>query len=301
MIPSTRFSTRITFPLAIFLLFLIYSHHGIFTNVERYSKTTVTSSPPSPPPLTEQENVPSFHLIGDSSMCKGGTNDGVKGVIYEGWGEFVQDYVLVPVTSHAISGRSCRMYAREGRFDKVLSVVKPNDYVLIQFGRNEKGKLVPKDNGKTVCPGADITGTCESVFQGEKTTVLTFGGYIANATEHFKQLGVNVIIAAPTPNNAYSFTSDGFFTKPSEWVGLSEGVASWENVTYIDHFRYGIEMMRRIGKNETQKLYPVKSDRTHTNRVGADMMARAFMRGLMCSDSKLVKWVNSTAFGRVGG
>ncbi|KAF3165405.1 hypothetical protein TWF788_000756 [Orbilia oligospora] len=166
--PPTRLTPRLfTIPVSFFLLFIIYSHQGIFTTLEQYSKTPILlpGSRQSPPPLTHEASTPSLHLIGDSSMCKGGTNDGVKGVKYEGWGEFMKDYFTIPVISHAISGRSCRMYSREGRFDKVLSLTNANDYVIIQFGRNEKGTLHPKDNGKTVCPGPNITETCDSNFQ----------------------------------------------------------------------------------------------------------------------------------------
>ncbi|KAK6339195.1 hypothetical protein TWF718_008617 [Orbilia javanica] len=193
------------------------------------------------------------------------------------------------------------MYSREGRFDKVLSVAAPNDYVLIQFGRNEKGTLHPKDNGKTVCPGSNITQTCASTFNGEETTVLTFGGYISNITQIFKEKGINVIIASPTTNNAYSFNTDNFFDKPSEWVGYSEGVAKYEGVEYVNHFKYGVDMMRRLGKEGTQKLYPVKKDRTHTNPLGADMMARAFVKGVMCGGSGLGRWVDSRAVEKVEG
>ncbi|KAF3082588.1 hypothetical protein TWF102_001149 [Orbilia oligospora] len=302
--PPTRLTPRLlTIPVSFFLLFIIYSHHGIFTTLEQYSKTPIllpgSRQPPSP--LTHEASTPSLHLIGDSSMCKGGTNDGVKGVKYEGWGEFMKDYFTIPVISHAISGRSCRMYSREGRFDKVLSLTNANDYVIIQFGRNEKGTLHPKDNGKTVCPGPNITETCTSNFQGNPTTVLTFGGYISNVTRIFKEKGVNVIIASPTTNNAYSFSSDRFFDKPNEWVGYSEGVARYEEVEYVDHFKYGIEMMRKLGKEGTQELFPVKSDRSHTNALGADMMARAFVRGVVCGGRGLGKWVDGKAMERVGG
>ncbi|KAK6514365.1 hypothetical protein TWF506_008761 [Arthrobotrys conoides] len=302
--PSTRLTPRfLLIPVSFFLLFIIYSHHGIVTTLEQYTKTPIPlpKSTSPPPPLTNEALTPSLHLIGDSSMCKGGTNDGVKGVKYEGWGEPMKNYFTLPVYNHAISGRSCRMYSREGRFDKVISLTSPNDYVIIQFGRNERGTLRPKDNGKTVCPGPNITNTCTSTFQGQQTTVLTFGGYISNVTRIFKEKGVNVIIASPTTNNAYSFSSDRFFDKPNEWVGYSRDVAGYDGVEYIDHFKYGIEMMRRLGKNGTQELFPVKTDRTHTNDLGADMMARAFVRGLVCGGGGLGKWVDGKAMERVGG
>ncbi|EWC45202.1 hypothetical protein DRE_06090 [Drechslerella stenobrocha 248] len=250
--------------------------------------------------IDELPRMPTLHLVGDSSMCRGGTNNGVKGVKYEGWGEFAQDYFECKVTSYAISGRSSRMYTWEGRFDRVFNATKPGDYVVMQFGRNDKGKLRPKDNGKAVCPGRELNRTCRSIFKGKKVDVLTFGGYLANATARFRELGANVIIAAPTNNNPYG-AGDSFYAKPTEWGPLSKITAEVLNLTWVDHFLYGTEMMRRLGKNETQKLYPVQADRSHTNPLGADFMARAFVRGLMCTDSGLSRYVNATAAQRITG
>ncbi|EPS44826.1 hypothetical protein H072_1149 [Dactylellina haptotyla CBS 200.50] len=289
-----RPSLRIAIPITMLILVWFFTQYCELPSFDEYADTAID--------LHEGEEMPTptLHLIGDSSMCRGGTNNGEKGVKYEGWGEFVKDYVTIPVIDHAVSGRSCRMYDREGRFDKVLARANRGDYVLIQFGRNEKGDLKKRDNGKTVCSGPEIDKTCDSVFEGHNVTVLTFGGYIANATQAFKERGVSVIIVAPTTNNPYS-SSGTFWDAPTEWVRYSQLVAEHEAVTYVDHFAYGIDLMRRLGQEETQKLYPVRTDRSHTNPVGADMMARAFMRGLLCTESGLTQYVNETAAERISG
>ncbi|KAK6336524.1 hypothetical protein TWF696_002074 [Orbilia brochopaga] len=253
-----------------------------------------TQKPVVPP------RMPTLHLLGDSSMCRKGTNNGVKGVRYEGWGEFMKDYLLINVTSHAISGRSSRMYTREGRFDTALAHAQPGDYAIIQFGRNDKGKLKPKDNGKAVCPGPEFTKTCPSIWQDERVKVHTFTYYMANATRHFLDRGVHVIIAAPTTNNPYSATGK-FYETPTIWGPYSKLVAEKENVTFVDHFVYGVDLFKRLGKEETQTLYPVVQDRSHTNPKGADRMAQAFLRGLMCTDSGLKQYINMTAAQRISG
>ncbi|KAJ6257853.1 hypothetical protein Dda_7642 [Drechslerella dactyloides] len=286
-----------------------------------------------------EPRMPMLHLLGDSSMCRKGTNNGVKGVAYEGahhfspsevtdsphlpprdpptanesmiadwfcnlpgWGEFMKDYMLCNVTSHAVSGRSTRFYAREGRFDTALDHAQPGDYVVMQFGRNDKGRFKPKDNGKGVCPGPEFDKTCDSVFEGKRVKVHTFTGYMANATRHFLDRGVHVIIAAPTTNNPYSATGK-FYDTPTLWGPYSKLVADAyaANVTFVDHFVYGVDLFRRLGKEETQTLYPVASDRSHTNPRGADRMAQAFLRGLMCTDSGLKQYINMTAAQRITG
>ena len=43
----------------------------------------------------------------------------------------------IEVVNHAIGGRSTNSFIAEGRWEKLLSEVKPGDYVLIQFGHND--------------------------------------------------------------------------------------------------------------------------------------------------------------------
>ncbi|KAF3920843.1 hypothetical protein ABW21_db0201876 [Orbilia brochopaga] len=288
-------------PPLILVLLIVAAYARCFERPLGHFYTVKIDIPETQKPISDvPPRMPHLHLLGDSSMCRKGTNNGVKGVAYEGWGEFVKDYMLCNVTSHAISGRSTRMYTREGRFDAALAHTQPGDYVVIQFGRNDQGKWKPRDNGKGVCPGPRFDRICPTIFEGKKERVLTFSGYMANATRHFLDRGVNVIIAAPTTNNPYSHTGK-FYDTPWVWGGYAKAVAEKEKVTFVDHFVYGVDLFRRLGKKETQTLYPVEQDRSHTNPKGADMMARAFLRGLMCTNSGLKQYMNTTAAQRITG
>ena len=46
----------------------------------------------------------------------------------------------VQVFNRAIGGRSTKSFIDEGRWDKLMAVVKPGDYVFIQFGHNDQKK-----------------------------------------------------------------------------------------------------------------------------------------------------------------
>jgi rhamnogalacturonan acetylesterase len=57
------------------------------------------------------------------------------------------------VVNDATAGRSARSYTREGRFAAVAKVVKPGDWVIIEFGHNDGGSPLPssQDNGRADC------------------------------------------------------------------------------------------------------------------------------------------------------
>lgn len=85
----------------------------------------------------EGEKKITVFMIGDSTMA----NKSITGGKPErGWGHvlggfFTEDII---VDNHAVNGRSSKSFIDEGRWDKVLSRIKPGDYVVIQFGHNDE-------------------------------------------------------------------------------------------------------------------------------------------------------------------
>src|SRR5580693_6290619 len=83
--------------------------------------------------------LPTFHIVGDSTARSGGTGAGLWG-----WGERIQPFFdtnKINVVNHAIGGRSARTYFTEGRWQKVVDALKPGDFVIIQFGHNDQGRI----------------------------------------------------------------------------------------------------------------------------------------------------------------
>ena len=117
--------------------------------------------------------LPTLHIVGDSTVKSGGVNGMV------GWGERIQpffDVEKINVVNHAIGGRSARTYFTEGRWDKVAAQIKPGDFVIIQFGHNDQGRIGDAANKNR----ADGKGTGDEVAEdtkpdGTKEQVHTFG------------------------------------------------------------------------------------------------------------------------------
>ena len=85
-----------------------------------------------------QEKVTTVFIIGDSTAAK---KDLSTGSPERGWGMALQcffDDQYIHVDNHAVNGRSSKSFIDEGRWDKVLSLIKPGDYVIIQFGHNDE-------------------------------------------------------------------------------------------------------------------------------------------------------------------
>lgn len=57
-----------------------------------------------------------------------------------GWGQMLSSFFTqeVVIDNRAVNGRSTRSFIAEKRWDSVYKVLKPGDYVFIQFGHNDQ-------------------------------------------------------------------------------------------------------------------------------------------------------------------
>ena len=98
-----------------------------------------------------EDKTTTIFIIGDSTAAK---KDLSTGSPERGWGMALQCYfdsAYIRVDNHAVNGRSSKSFIDEGRWDKVLSAMKPGDYVIIQFGHNDEKPTVERhtDPGST--------------------------------------------------------------------------------------------------------------------------------------------------------
>ncbi|KAI2630103.1 carbohydrate esterase family 12 protein [Xylaria nigripes] len=228
------------------------------------------SATPTQPDVVPRA-TPTVYLCGDSTMAKGGANDGDT----DGWGQYFGTYSTVSVVNKAIGGRSARSYWDEGRFADVADVVQSGDIVVIEFGHNDGGSPESNDNGRSDCPG-DGTETCISDTTGE--TVYTFVFYVIQAAKLMTAKGATVVLSSQTPNNAWE--TGTFQGAPSRFVGyqLTAQKALGADTYFVDHFQAVANMYLKLGNTGTNALYP--NDHTHTSPEGADLSAQAFTQAI---------------------
>lgn len=82
-------------------------------------------------------DVPTLFLLGDSTVCD------QPGEPYSSWGQMLPRFFKagLAVANHGESGETYRDSIARRRLDKVLSVMKPGDTVLMQFGHNDQKQI----------------------------------------------------------------------------------------------------------------------------------------------------------------
>jgi lysophospholipase L1-like esterase len=147
-------------------------------------------------------SLPTFHIVGDSTVKSGGTGAGLWG-----WGERIAPFFnanKINVVNHAIGGRSARTYFTEGRWDKVADTLRPGDFVIIQFGTNDGGRIGdPANKNRADGKGIGDETVEDTKPNGTKELVHTFGWYMAKFAAGAKAKGATVILCSPIPHKQH--------------------------------------------------------------------------------------------------
>jgi len=216
--------------------------------------------------------LPTFFLVGDSTVKSGGANGAI------GWGERLSpffDTSKINVVNQAIGGRSSRTFFTEGRWEKVLTQMKAGDFVIIQFGHNDGGKIGdPKMKGRASAAGIGTETVEDTKPDGTKELVHTFGWYMAKYVSDAKAKGATVILCSPIPHKEKWETVRDFETF-AQW---DNEVAKAGGAYYFDLTLIITAAYKKLGAEKVNTLF--SDARTHTNAVGAQINAACVIAGL---------------------
>jgi lysophospholipase L1-like esterase len=216
--------------------------------------------------------LPTLFLVGDSTLKSGG----VKGMV--GWAERITpffDTQRINVVNAAIGGRSSRTFYTEGRWDKVLGQMKRGDFVIIQFGHNDGGRIGdPAMKNRASAPGTGPDTVEDTRPDGRKEQVHSFGWYMAKYVQDAKAKGATVILASPIPHRDRWQDGRDFATF-ADW---DRQVAQANGALFMDLTLLVTDGYRQIGADQVDGFFA--DARTHTNTAGAAFNAARVVAGL---------------------
>lgn len=217
--------------------------------------------------------LPTLHLVGDSTVRIGGS---VKGLV--GWGERIKSYfdpTKINVVNEAIAGRSARTYFTEGRWGRVENELKPGDFVIIQFGHNDGGRIGdPANKHRADGKGIGDETAPDTMPDGSTELVHTFGWYMTKFVTSAKAKGATVILCAPIPHKQ-RWENGRDFANAAEW---DKEVAQEHGALFLDLTMVITDAYKKIGKEKVESLFGDKG--THTNDDGAKFNAERVIAGL---------------------
>ena len=272
------------------------------------------AAPPSPPDARTQEaglgltgpanpKLPSLILVGDSTVRNGhGTgSDGLWG-----WGAPIAnlfDPTKINVVNRAIGGLSSHTYISQGHWASTLELIKPGDFVLIQFGHNDGGVNLPgavpipdqgllpgatpptptpgaaprASNGRGSLPGfGDETLDVANPRTNTTETVHTFGWYMRKYIADTRAKGATPILCSLVPRKLWL---DGHVIRnTSTYRGWTQQVAAQQHVGFVDLNEIIARRYDALGQAAVDPLFG--DPHTHTTLAGAQLNAECVVAGL---------------------
>ncbi len=218
---------------------------------------------------------PALVLVGDS-IVRTGTGTGERGPW--GWGaEIIPmfDPAKIHVYNQGLGGRSSRGYMEEGAWKKVLALLQPGDWVLVQFGHNDAANSQNYPDRTTLKGDGEETAEIDSPVTHAKETIHSYGWYLRQYVADAKAKGANVILLSPPPRNQWL---EGKVLR-----GL-DGYASWaadaarlSGARFIDLDTLSANKYDRLGQEGARPLF---NDPQHSRKAGAKLNAESVVEGL---------------------
>jgi len=208
-------------------------------------------------------SVPTLYLLGDSTVCDQPLEP------YNSWGQMLTRFFKpgIAIANHAESGDSLHSSLGAKRLDKVLSLMKPGDYLFIQYGHNDE-----KEKGEGV-----------GAFTTYKASLKRF-------IEQARQRGgIPVLI---TPVQRRTFDAQGNITNShGDYPEAVRRAAKEENVPLIDLNAMSKSLYEAWGSELSKRAF-APNDGTHHNNYGSYELARCIVEGIRANKLGLVKFLS---------
>jgi lysophospholipase L1-like esterase len=228
------------------------------------SPVSFSAAPPEKlPPLT-------VHLAGDSTVSNYPAT-----TTQEGWGMELGQFFdeKVTIDNKAVGGANVQSF-KNGNWPKIIAVVKPGDYVMMQFGANDSGTA----HGPVKPP--DFAATLEAMADEVRAH---------QATPIFV-----------TPSAFYQFTAgkqDNARLAPYAAACYTAGQA--KDVLVDDLNARGVEWLNATGPTAAAPFYfPDRNgnpDKAHFRKAGATQMAKFVAEELRRIHSPLAAYLKESA------
>ena len=230
--------------------------------------------------LPEQEFVrepgkPALIVTGDSTIQNTDSDpDGMWG-----WGsvlETVFDPSRITLVNAGKAGRSARTFLDEGRWDRVYNSLRPGDFVVIQFGHNDMGRLGQPPYRAELAGDADDSEVIFMPNTRNYQVIYSYGWYLRKFIDDVREKGATPILVSLTPRNEWP---GGKMERRDDTYGIwVRDVVKQTGVDFVDMHNITADWYDSIGPEATKAYY--KNDHTHTSRLGAERNARSFAEGL---------------------
>jgi lysophospholipase L1-like esterase len=202
-------------------------------------------------------NVPTLFLLGDSTVCDQPAEP------YNSWGQMLPRFFKpgIAVANHGESGETYRDSIGRRRLDKILSLMKPGDMLVMQFGHNDQ----------------------KQIKAGKGGPFTTYKAEIKTHVDAVRARGGLPVIVSPMERRGFD---DNGRVIPSliEYAEAARQAAQELNVPFIDLNTMSKDFYSALGPEGSKLAFaeptPGHLDNTHHDSYGSYELAKMVVLGL---------------------
>ena len=197
------------------------------------------------------------------------------------WGQMITAYLdqQIVVANYAESGEALNTFKARGRLDKIESLLKPGDYLFIEFGHNDQ-----KQQGEGIGPW------------------LSFSNLLIEYIERARNKGAIPVLITPTQRRSFNSNGEIEYTH-NDYPAAMRKVASNYKVPLIDlneitknlYESWGPETSKSAFVHFEANTFPGQdkalADNTHFSPFGAHEIALCVLKGICDSKLELEKHI----------
>lgn len=233
-------------------------------------------------PAVQRITIEPVHDVTTVFLCGNSTVVDQEDEPWASWGQMITRWFgpQVAIANYAESGLSCTSFLAQLRLDKILTQLKPGDYVIVEFGHNDEKEKNAGD------------GAWYSYSRNLKIFV-----------DRVRSAGGNIIFCTPTARRFFNDDHKTIRNTHGDYPEAMKTVAEREGVPVIDLTQMSTIFYETLGEEGSKKSlvhYPANTfpgqdkplaDNTHFNPFGAWEIAKMVVMGLKQTGSPLVDYL----------
>lgn len=221
--------------------------------------------------IVRVDAVPTIYLLGDSTVCDQPREP------WASWGQMLPAFFKpeIAIANHAESGESLRSSRSALRFEKIISLLKAGDTVLIQFAHNDE-----KERTEGAGPFTSYKAALERLV------------------DEVRQHGAVAVLV--TPMHRRTFDASGRITNShGDYPAAMRQVAEEKSVALIDLLEMSKAFYEALGRDKSAVAFSTvdgKVDGTHHNAYGSYELAKCVVAGLVKTGVGAAKHLKNPGF-----
>jgi lysophospholipase L1-like esterase len=218
--------------------------------------------------ITPQASGPTLFLLGDSTVCD------QPGEPYSSWGQMLPRFFKpgIAIANHGESGETYRDSLARRRLDKILSVMRPGDTVLMEFGHNDQKQVKAGLGGPFTTYKAEIKAHVDAV----------------------RARGGIPVISSPMERRKFDEAGKVVPTL-ADYAEAARQAAQELDVAFIDLNAMSKPFYEALGPDKSKLAFaessPGHTDNTHHNAYGSYELAKAIVTGLQKAKLSVASFV----------